>query len=83
VFVHCLVGRDRTGMAVAAYRVRMQGWKVDAALQDLYAHGHYWALFPKVKASIVALSQTPAPTPTTGTPLAAGTSGGRQTAAPN
>ena len=57
VFVHCLVGRDRTGMAVAAYRLRVQGWTQEAALRDLYDHGHFWVLFPKVRGAIGELAQ--------------------------
>lgn len=60
VFVHCMVGRDRTGLAVAAYRVMVQGWSKDAALRDLNAHGHFWLFFPKVRAAISNLaSATP------------------------
>ena len=61
VFVHCLQGRDRTGMAVAAYRVRMQGWTLEAALEDLNAHGYHWALYPKVRAAIRSLANGTAP----------------------
>jgi protein tyrosine phosphatase (PTP) superfamily phosphohydrolase (DUF442 family) len=55
-FVHCHAGRDRTGLVVAAYRMRLQGWSAKAALSDLYTHGHHWFLYPKVKASILALA---------------------------
>lgn len=55
VFVHCHVGRDRTGMAVAAYRVREQGWTVKDAVADMYAHGHFWMLFPKVRNAVAAV----------------------------
>jgi tyrosine-protein phosphatase SIW14 len=67
VFVHCLVGRDRTGMAVAAYRLRVQGRTLEAALKDLNAHGHFWVVYPKVRAAIASLARIPAPM------LAAGT----------
>lgn len=60
VFVHCLAGRDRTGLAVAAYRVRVQGWTLEAALRDLNAHGHNWVLYPNVRAAITGLARTPA-----------------------
>ena len=69
VFVHCLEGRDRTGMAVAAYRVRVRGWSLEAALNDLYAHGHFWVLYPKVRGAITELADMPAPV--TRKPLAA------------
>ena len=57
VFVHCLVGRDRTGLAIAAYRVCVEGWTEQAALADLFDHGHYWLLFPKVRTAIALLAQ--------------------------
>jgi uncharacterized protein (TIGR01244 family) len=56
VFVHCLVGRDRTGMAVAAYRVRIQGWTQEAAIKDLINHGHFWLFYPKVREAITQLT---------------------------
>ena len=57
VFVHCLVGRDRTGLAVAAYRVCVEGWTEQAALADLFDHGHFWLFFPKVRAPVALLAQ--------------------------
>jgi len=61
VFIHCLVGRDRTGMAVAAYRLRVQGWTVKEAISDLDAHGHFWLFFPKVHEAIAALGKSVPP----------------------
>jgi uncharacterized protein (TIGR01244 family) len=64
VFVHCHVGRDRTGLAVAAYRMHFQGWTLQAAVADMYNHGHFWLLFPKVRGVLAelppALPATPA-----------------------
>jgi len=34
VFVHCEAGSARTGFAVAAYRIAVEGWKYDAAVAD-------------------------------------------------
>lgn len=34
VLVHCKLGRSRTGIAIAAYRVVAQGWSYDAALAE-------------------------------------------------
>ncbi len=34
VLIHCKLGRSRTGIAVAAYRVVAQGWSYDAALAE-------------------------------------------------
>jgi hypothetical protein len=41
VYVHCKAGMDRTGMAVAAYRVVVQGWSSDEAMKDLRAHQEF------------------------------------------
>jgi uncharacterized protein (TIGR01244 family) len=48
VFVHCKQGRDRTGLAVGAYRMVDQDWTREATLKDLYDHGYHWALFPGI-----------------------------------
>lgn len=49
VFVHCELGKDRTGMAVAAYRMAEEGWSTDEALQEMklfgFSSGHH-ALCP-------------------------------------
>lgn len=43
VYVHCRQGVDRTGMVVAAYKIKERGMPFDQALQDMYAHGfHRW-----------------------------------------
>ena len=55
VFVHCHVGRDRTGLAVAAYRIRYQGWTLQAAVADMYKHGHFWLFYPKVRGALAQL----------------------------
>ncbi|HEX5278098.1 MAG TPA: dual specificity protein phosphatase family protein [Fluviicoccus sp.] len=36
VFVHCQQGRDRTGYAVAAYRMVMEGWTADQAIAEMF-----------------------------------------------
>jgi protein tyrosine/serine phosphatase len=35
VFVHCRQGRDRTGIVVAAYRMKVQGWPLAAAEAEM------------------------------------------------
>jgi len=45
VFVHCLHGADRTGTAVAAYRIVVQGWSKEEALMEMTQGGfnfHGW-----------------------------------------
>ena len=39
VFVHCRLGDDRTGMAVAAYRMADEGWSADEAMKEMVAFG--------------------------------------------
>ena len=42
VFVHCAQGRDRTGTAIAVYRMAHQGWACDKALTEAKACGLHW-----------------------------------------
>ena len=46
VLVHCLHGADRTGIVIAAYRIRHDGWSVTRAIDELRSLGHarnlYW-----------------------------------------
>jgi len=39
VFVHCRLGDDRTGIAVATYRISEQGWSADEALNEMKEFG--------------------------------------------
>jgi len=39
VFVHCRLGEDRTGMAVAAYRMAEEGWTAPEALSEMREFG--------------------------------------------
>ena len=38
--VHCLHGSDRTGVVIAAYRIGVQGWSKEKAI-DEFVHGGY------------------------------------------
>jgi hypothetical protein len=49
VFVHCLHGKDRTGTAVAMYRVRAQGWSPQDALQEALRYDFGSGVHPKVR----------------------------------
>ena len=46
VFVHCRRGADRTGMLVAVYRVVIEGWSKEAALEEMtqgpYGYNPMW-----------------------------------------
>jgi len=39
IFVHCHVGKDRTGMAIASYRMAMEGWSAADAMNEMKAFG--------------------------------------------
>lgn len=39
LYVHCNINRDRTSVAVAAYRVRVQGWSPSAAVSEAHTFG--------------------------------------------
>ena len=36
VFVHCAEGKDRTGYAIATYRIVEQQWDADSAIQEMF-----------------------------------------------
>jgi protein tyrosine phosphatase (PTP) superfamily phosphohydrolase (DUF442 family) len=42
VFVHCLHGKDRTGLFVSLYRITRQGWDVDDAYHEARDIGMSW-----------------------------------------
>jgi tyrosine-protein phosphatase SIW14 len=39
VFVHCRLGDDRTGLAVATYRIAEEGWSAGEALREMKVFG--------------------------------------------
>ena len=39
IFVHCRFGDARTGMMIAAYRMKVQGWTADKALHEMQSYG--------------------------------------------
>jgi tyrosine-protein phosphatase SIW14 len=49
VYVHCRHGQDRTGIVVAAYRMKNQGWSLADAETDMQAFGFndVWVNFKK------------------------------------
>ncbi len=38
-FVHCQLGVDRTGMAIASYRMAEEGWSADEAMKEMKLFG--------------------------------------------
>ncbi len=45
VLVHCRYGKDRTGVTVASFRTRLQGWTVPAAVAEAKTFGCCMPLF--------------------------------------
>jgi protein tyrosine phosphatase (PTP) superfamily phosphohydrolase (DUF442 family) len=41
VFVHCRQGADRTGCAVAAYRIVEEGWRAEDAIREMRTFGFH------------------------------------------
>jgi protein tyrosine/serine phosphatase len=46
ILVHCHRGADRTGIIIGSYRIRFNGFSVEAAIQEMRKYGHarnlYW-----------------------------------------
>lgn len=55
VLVHCASGSDRTGLAIAAYRVARDGWTPDAALAEMARYGHRPKRHPQLQRELRAL----------------------------
>jgi tyrosine-protein phosphatase SIW14 len=64
VFVHCLLGEDRTGVFIATYRMSVQKWPVTQALHEMNSFGFNGFWHPAMKAFVrdfpVRLSSAPA-----------------------
>jgi tyrosine-protein phosphatase SIW14 len=41
VYIHCAFGKDRTGTMAAVYRLEMDGWTADEALEEMEAFGYH------------------------------------------
>jgi len=41
VYIHCAFGKDRTGTMAAVYRLEIDGWTADDALQEMEAFGYH------------------------------------------
>jgi hypothetical protein len=54
VFIHCAVGRDRTGLFVAAYRIANDGLDTAPALKEMDDYGHVRPFFPLLQPFIKA-----------------------------
>jgi tyrosine-protein phosphatase SIW14 len=52
VFVHCLLGEDRTGVFVATYRMSLQKWPVAQAIREMNTFGFNGFWHPAMKAFV-------------------------------
>ena len=52
IFVHCLLGEDRTGVFVATYRMSVQKWPVTQAMREMYSFGFNGFWHPAMKAFV-------------------------------
>ena len=48
IFVHCRYGDDRTGMAIAAYRMAFEGWSPEDARKEMQQFGFHQTLCPSL-----------------------------------
>lgn len=59
VYIHCIHGRDRTGLAIALYRIKKQGWSVKKALNEARSLGFGDGLSPEhLELFISTINQT-------------------------
>jgi tyrosine-protein phosphatase SIW14 len=52
IFVHCLLGEDRTGVFVATYRMSVQKWPVTQALREMNSFGFNGFWHPAMKSFV-------------------------------
>jgi tyrosine-protein phosphatase SIW14 len=64
IFVHCLLGEDRTGVFIATYRMSVQKWPVTQAMHEMNTFGFNGFWHPAMKAFVrdfpARLSSAPA-----------------------
>jgi tyrosine-protein phosphatase SIW14 len=64
VFVHCLLGEDRTGVFIATYRMSVQKWPVPQAMREMNTFGFNGFWHPAMKSFVrdfpARLSSAPA-----------------------
>src|SRR5665811_316982 len=47
-YIHCHYGKDRTGLAVALYRCKHDGWSAEKALKEAHSLGFGLGVDPKI-----------------------------------
>lgn len=53
IYVHCQAGRDRTGLILAAYRIKYDRWSLDDALKEMFFYGYDPACCSNLERSLV------------------------------
>jgi protein tyrosine/serine phosphatase len=56
---HCQSGSDRTGLVTALYRMEVQGWPLDEALQEMRRHYHFPFQYPVLQEQLKEWSGNP------------------------
>jgi protein-tyrosine phosphatase len=52
IFVHCLLGEDRTGVFIATYRMSVQKWPAEQAMREMNSFGFNGFWHPAMKAFV-------------------------------
>lgn len=52
VLVHCARGIERTGVMIAAFRMKMQGWSLAQALAEMEQHGYRREKSPEMQRAV-------------------------------
>jgi undecaprenyl-diphosphatase len=58
VLVHCWAGADRTGYAIAAYRIVRQGWPAEKAFAEMNRFWHFPDKLPRLQEDLRKLKST-------------------------
>ena len=41
VLVHCVAGKDRTGLVIGAYRIKYDNWSLEDTFKEMLAYGYF------------------------------------------
>lgn len=63
IFVHCHYGDDRTGVMIATYRIAVEHWTADQAVQEMRSFGFHYHWHPKMEAYVRSFSEALAKDP--------------------